>query len=252
MPIELSLVVPAYNEARRLPPYLATVKEYLRCTFENCHEVIVVDDGSNDALEEALRPLTSAWPMFRMLHHERNLGKGAAVRAGFLAARGRLVLFADADGATPIQEEGKLRQAINAGATVAVGSRYLPLPKRARVRTWYRAGIGRLFAIVARLLFGLTVCDTQCGFKMVRGDAGRRLAGLGRETGYLFDLELLIWACRLGYPVAEIPVAWHEVPGSKLRLVHDGPALLAGLSRLICRSGTAPLRPHDPYVRLAP
>jgi dolichyl-phosphate beta-glucosyltransferase len=232
MPVELSLVVPAYNEATRLPPYLATIRPYLRGSFGDHHEVLVVDDGSDDALADHLRPLTTDWPQCAVLRHEHNRGKGAAIRTGIAASRGQLVLFADADGATPIAEERKLRHAVAEGAALAVGSRHLHAEGTTRERVWHRRLGGRLFARLAGLLLGLPISDTQCGFKMLRGDVGRQLADLCREPGYLFDLELLLWARRLGYPVAEVAVCWREIPGSKLRLARDGPALLWGLWKL--------------------
>src|SRR5215813_6461976 len=112
MTIPLSVIIPAYNESVRLPPYLESIRAYLRNTWGAAHEVVVVDDGSRDRLREVLNPFTKIWPQLVVLCHAYNRGKGSAVRTGMLAARGELLLFADADGATPIEEEGKLRQAI--------------------------------------------------------------------------------------------------------------------------------------------
>jgi len=167
------------------------------------------------------------------------------VCTGVLAACGQLVLVADADGATPVEEEGKLRRAIMGGALLAVGSRYLRAEGQARTRLWYRDACGALFARAARLLLALPVRDTQCGFKMFRRDVGRHLVGLCREQGYLLDVELLLWAQRFGYETAEIPISWQEVPGSKVRLVRDGWRLLHGLWRLrrAFRAGRPVVRP---------
>jgi dolichyl-phosphate beta-glucosyltransferase len=152
------------------------------------------------------------------------------VRDGVLAAAGGLVLFADADGATPIAEEQQLRRAIAGGAALAVRTRY-PHGGPA-TRRLARGLCGCLFARLAGRLLRLPVTGPQCGFKMFRRDVARQLFGLGRERGYLFDLELLLWARRLGHATAEVPVRWREVPGSKVRLVRDGWRLLHGLWRL--------------------
>jgi len=242
MKITLSVIIPAYNEARRLPPYLASVRQYLDAHYPGGYEAIVVDDGSRDGLPDVLSALRADWPELAVMRHPDNRGKGAAVRTGMLAARGELLLFADADGATPIDQEAGLSQAIAAGADVAVGSRLVAAPGVIRRRTRLRGLTGRLFAGLARWWLGISVRDPQCGFKMFRGEAGRRLFSLSRETGYLFDLELLVLADRLGYCVAEVPVNWTDVPGGHLSLRRELCRILFGLCRLRRRlSGRAGL-----------
>lgn len=221
MSVTLSLVIPAYNEARRLPPYLASVRPYLDARYPGGYEVLVVDDGSEDDLRDVLAPRQADWPELIVLRHPANRGKGAAVRTGMLAARGEWLLFADADGATPIDQEAKLCEAIQRGADAAVGSRLIADAEVTRRRTWGRGLAGRLFASLARWWLGISVRDTQCGFKMFRREAGRKLFSLGEESGYLFDLELLVLADRLGYRVAEVPVNWADVPGGHLSLVRN-------------------------------
>jgi len=232
MPTELSLVIPAYNEAARLPRYLAAVRSYLDARRRGAYEVIVVDDGSGDGLPEVLARAASDWPELAVMRHATNQGKGAAVRTGMLAARGERLLFADADGATPIGQETGLSEAIGAGADVAIGSRLLAAPGVTRRRTWSRGLAGRLFARFARWWLGIDARDTQCGFKMFRREAARELFGRSRESGYLFDLELLVLARRLGYRVDEVPVNWADVPGGHLSLARSLPGVLLGLWRL--------------------
>ena len=228
----LSLVLPAYNEAGRLPPYLAAVRAYLDANRPGQYEVIVVDDGSTDGLDHVLRAAATDWPQLRSIRHPKNAGKGAAVRTGVLASRGQHVLFADADGATPIDQEHRLREAIGGGADVAIGSRLVAADGLSRSRNWLRAWIGRTFARVARGLLRLPVRDTQCGFKMFRGDAARALFAEVQERGYLFDLEVLALAKRRGLGIVEVPVSWREVPGGHFRLVQALPQILVGLWRL--------------------
>ena len=240
MPVEeeeiaLSLVLPAFNEAVRLPPYLRAVQAHLDRRYPRCCEVIVVDDGSEDGLDKVLEQAAADWPRLRWLRHSQNRGKGAAVRSGVLASRGRLVLFADADGATPIEEEALLAEAIAAGADVAVGSRRLAGADRRR--RWFRAWAGWMFAAVARRLLKLSIHDTQCGFKMFRGEVGREIFSLVRETRYLFDLEVLALADRMGLKTVEVPVQWREIPGGHFHLAVELPRTCLELWRLRRRLG---------------
>jgi dolichyl-phosphate beta-glucosyltransferase len=230
MSIELSVVIPAYNEAVRLPPFLAAVRTYLATSGVADSEVIVVDDGSRDGLSDRIIGLSSEWPCLSLICHPTNLGKGAAVRTGMLAARGRLVLFADADGATPIEEERKLRATIEAGADLAVGSRLLGGLEVER--PWHRKLIGRLFAGLVHALLPVPVRDTQCGFKMFRRELVPSLFAPCSESGYLFDLYILASAVRLGYRIAEVPIRWVDIPGSKVRLFCDPWWMLLGSLRL--------------------
>ena len=232
MTVSLSLIIPAYNEAQRLPPFLASVRGHLDRRYPGGYEVIVVDDGSSDGLADVLERSAADWPELVVMHHPANRGKGAAVRTGMLAGRGRLLLFADADGATPIEQEEKLAEAIRAGADLAVGSRLIDSAEVTRRRTWSRGLAGRLFAGFARWWLRISLRDTQCGFKMFRREAGRRLFSLGRETGYLFDLELLVLADRLEYRAVEVPVDWVDVPGGHLSLTRALGKILLGLWRL--------------------
>jgi len=228
----LSLILPAFDEARRLPPYLGTVREYLEQSFRQPYEVIVVDDGSRDETAAIVQSLASHWPQLRLLRHAQNEGKGSAVRTGVLAARGELLLFADADGATPIEEFARLAAAIAQGADVAIGSRLALDPAIRRSRHWYRGLAGKLFALAARRVLRISAFDTQCGFKMFRATAGRRLFEAIEETGYLFDLELLVLAQRFGLRVVEVPIHWQEVPGGHLHPLRELPRIVAGLWRL--------------------
>jgi len=232
MAITLSVIIPAYNEARRLPPHLALLRQHLDNRYAGCYEVIVIDDGSRDGLAEVLDPLAADWSELVVMRHPTNRGKGAAVRTGILAAGGDRLLFADADGATPIDQEVKLSDAISSGAEVAVGSRLVDARGATRRRSWGRGLVGRLFAGFATWWLGISVRDTQCGFKMFRRDAGRRLFSLGRESGYLFDLELLVLAQRLGYRIVEVPVSWADVPGGHLSLARELGRTMIGLWRL--------------------
>ncbi|MGD0897091.1 MAG: dolichyl-phosphate beta-glucosyltransferase [Thermoguttaceae bacterium] len=237
----LSLVLPAYNEAARLPPYLAAIRPYIEGRYGRRYEVIVVDDGSRDGLAGMLEAAAASWPQLKWIRHDANRGKGAAVRTGMLAARGGLLLFADADGAAPIEEERRLADAIRAGADLAVGSRLVRGPDQRLSRNRIRGLAGRLFAALAGRILRLPIRDPQCGLKMFRAEAGRRLFERCEESRYLFDLELLAMAQRLGYRCDEVSISWHEVPGGHLRLMRELPGVLAGLARVRRRVRSMPI-----------
>jgi dolichyl-phosphate beta-glucosyltransferase len=252
MAVRFSVVVPAYQESCRLPSYLALMRRYLDLVFLDGYEVIVVDDGSTDDLAASLLEHSGPWPQLSVVRHSRNLGKGAALQTGMRAASAPFLLLADADGATPIEEEKRLRQALEGGAAIAVGSRLLRHPGAAVERVPSRQLSGKVFSFLVRSLFGLPVRDTQCGFKMFRREVALALLPHCCEAGYLLDLEILAWAHRLGYRIAEVPVSWRDMPGSKVRLLRDGWAMLRGLFRLRRALGHTALPQRSPPVALAP
>lgn len=228
--IAFSLVIPAYNEACRLPRYLESVRRHLTAEFSGRYEVIVVDDGSQDELPVFLNQLRRGWPELSVVRHPTNRGKGAAIRSGMLVAQGALLLFTDADGATPIEEELALRTAIRGGAQIATGSRVSASGGTKRtVRGWLRGVIGQCFAGLTRSLLDLSVRDSQCGFKLFTREAGMALFLCSRECGFLIDVEILSLARQMNFRVAEVPVGWREMPGSKVRLVRDGWKMFWGL-----------------------
>ena len=180
---------PALDEARRLPPYLESVRAYLEQSFRQPYEVIVVDDGSRDETAAVVEGLASRVAATSPAAACPKRGQGSRRADRGVGGRGELLLFADADGATPIEEHARLAAAIARGADVAIGSRLAPDPAIRRSRHWYRGLAGKFFALAARRLLRISVLDTQCGFKMFRAAAGRRLFAALRETRYLFDLE---------------------------------------------------------------
>ena len=225
--VALSVVIPAYNEARRLPPYLQSVAAYLNGRGLS-HEILVVDDGSSDETAALVEEAGRLHGPIRLIRLPRNRGKGAAVRAGMRAARGGLQLFADADGATPIGELERLEAAVNNGADIAIGSRTLASrDSRYRVKArLHRTLLGNLFNRVVRLLGVGGIHDTQCGFKLFRKAVAQDLFSVARIDGYGFDLELLYLARQRGYRIAEVPINWADQPGSKVRVLSDGLGML--------------------------
>ncbi len=218
-----SVVIPAYNEARRLPPYLDEVVAHFEGRAEP-YEVIVVDDGSTDGTPEVVE--AGRRPSVRVLRLGRNSGKGAAVRAGMLAARGAYRLFTDADGATPIAELKRLEPALAGGADVVIGSRELVDRAVTVAARAHRVAAGRVFNwLVARL--GLRgVADSPCGFKAFTARAAERLFGGLRTRGFGFDVELLLTAQAAGYRIVEVAVNWADQAGSKVGVLRHGPGML--------------------------
>ena len=230
-PIEWSIVIPAYNEAARILPSLRAITAYMRDRGQP-YEILVVDDGSTDATASVVEALLASTPEIRLLRNPRRQGKGAAVRQGMREAVGRLQLFADADGATPIQELAQLEQALTAGADLAIGSRALAsrLPGYAIKARLHRTLLGNLFNRIVRLSGLRGIADTQCGFKLFRRPIAQDLFSVSSIDGYSFDLELLYIARQRGYHIAEIPVNWSDQPGSKVHALRDGLSMLRELA----------------------
>jgi len=220
------VVIPAYDEANRLPRYLREVVAYFDGRDEP-YEVLVVDDGSRDDTAERVRELAAEHPAVALVSLPKNRGKGAAVRTGMLQARGALRLMADADGATSILEVKRLEAAVQGGADLAVASRALADPSVVVRARHHRRLSGRVFIAITRALGVRQVVDTQCGFKLFRGGAADALFGALRTDGFGFDVELILRAEHRGYRIAEVPVNWTDQPGSKVGVLKDGPRMIA-------------------------
>ena len=230
-----SVVIPAFNEARRLPPYLDDVVAFFEGRGEP-YEVIVVDDGSTDDTHAVVEARVRDVGSVRVLRLPRNSGKGMAVRAGMLAARGAYRLFTDADGATPIGEVKRLEPVLLAGADVVIGSRVLVDASVSVTALPHRVAAGRVFNwFVARL--GLrAVADSQCGFKAFTAAAAERLFGGLRTRGFGFDVELLLAAQAAGCRIVEVSVNWADQPGSKVGVLRHGPGMVWQIVKARLRS----------------
>jgi dolichyl-phosphate beta-glucosyltransferase len=236
--IQWSIILPAYNEAARILPYLRSITSFMQDRGQT-YEVLVVDDGSTDSTAAVVESLASSTPEIQLLRAPVRRGKGAAVRRGMHAAIGRLQLFADADGATPIQELAQLEEAVANGADVAIGSRALAsqLPGYAVQTRWYRTVLTTLFKSIVQQSSLRGITDTQCGFKLFRQTVAADLFRVSSIDGYGFDLELLYVAQQRGYHIAEIPVNWSHQPNSKFRVIRDSFAMLGELT-VIRRNGS--------------
>jgi glycosyltransferase involved in cell wall biosynthesis len=216
---ELSLILPCFNEADRLPATLATYLAHLPVD-PGAVEILVVDDGSSDATAEVAQAVAARDTRVRVLRSQPNHGKGFAVRTGMLAAAGNLLLFTDADGAYGPADLERVVLAL-AEAPVAIGTRRpdsgTPLARQVASRAFNQA---------LRVLSDLPFTDTQCGLKAFRREAAHQLFGRAKVNGFAFDVELLLLARRLGLPVAEIPVRAQARFGSRVRVLADGRRML--------------------------
>jgi dolichyl-phosphate beta-glucosyltransferase len=229
--LEISVVIPAYNEAGAIESTVREIVAYLSGAGLS-HEVIVVDDGSTDATASVVESMACDIPVLRLLRHEPNRGKGYAVRAGVLASRGRMVLFTDADNSTRIDELPALISAIEGGCGVAVGSRAAPGAVRTVHQPAYRELGGKVLNLFIQLFAVSGIRDTQCGFKLFTREAARAIFAVCIIDRFSFDVEVLYLAKRFGYKVAELPVLWEHHGGSRVNPVRDGLKMLADIARI--------------------
>jgi dolichyl-phosphate beta-glucosyltransferase len=224
----LSVVIPAYNEAKRIIPTIGAFA--VHCSNLGFPwELIIADDGSTDNTVEVVRALGLA--NLRLLVAEQNGGKGSAVQRGILAARGDYILFADADNSTPIEEVDKCLQVMAEGYDLVIGSRAADGAQEANRSLLRRTLSGGLRWLV-RSVFRLGVNDTQCGFKLFRRNTAQHLCRLQTIMGFSFDLELLYLAAKFGYRVTEQPVTWVDAPGSKVDTTKEIQRFLRDLLRI--------------------
>jgi glycosyltransferase involved in cell wall biosynthesis len=214
-------VIPAYNEALRLPASLERLREFAR-TFPSL-EVLIVDDGSRDDTAQIAETIGRAWapdgPVLRVLRNPGNRGKGWSVRHGMLEATGEWLLFSDADLSTPIEEVSILLEKAQAGFDMVIGSRALRRDLVGVHQSALREKAGQFFNLVMRLATGLLFRDTQCGFKLARREAAREIFSRQRIEGFGFDVEVLYLARKLGFRAAEVPVRWNNVEGTKVSML---------------------------------
>lgn len=223
----LSIVIPAYNEAGRILPTLAAMAVAVSSLTLNW-ELIVSDDGSRDETVALIESL--GWQNLRVLRHA-NTGKGGAVKRGVLAARGEMILFADADNSTPIEEVARLMAELGRGHGIAIGSRAAEGAVEEN-KSRLRHLVSSILRGVVRVVSGVQVKDTQCGFKLFSRQAALELFSKQQVSGFSFDLELLYLARKFNVKVAEVPVRWYDAPGSKVNPVSDSLKFLRDLVRI--------------------
>lgn len=217
MSVYLSVVIPAYNEEKRLPPTLKEVVEYLK-KQDYSWEVVVVNDGSTDKTAKVVKEFSQANPGVRLIDNSVNQGKGAVVKQGMLEAKGEWRLFMDADNSTPVSEVEELWP-FTKDYEVIIGSRYVKGSKIAEKQPFIRRFISRAGNILIQILILPGIKDTQCGFKMFSQRATELIFPKQRFMRWSFDMEILAIAKKAGFKIKEVPVVWRNAPQSKLKAV---------------------------------
>ena len=228
--VELSIVIPAYNESKRIVCTIASIAAHVAPRHANW-ELVIADDGSRDDTIAKVERLGLA--NLRVLRAERNGGKGSAVQRGIRAARGNIVLFTDADMSTPIDAIGDLLDSITLGADVAVGSR--ALAREQADRSTLRKVLSFGLRMYQQVLVPTGVKDTQCGFKMFRRDCALEILDHCQVQGFAFDIDMLYTAHRLNMQIDERPVDWVDAPGSKVRPIRDSLTFAVELLKIRAR-----------------
>jgi len=226
---QYSVIIPAYNEAARISHALESVVGCIRRRGWSA-EVIVVNDGSLDRTADIVRAFAASAPEIRLLQNPGNRGKGYSVRHGILEALGEIVMFTDADLSAPIEEADDLFAAINAGADIAIGSRWLERSRQTIRQPFYRRFFGRCFNGVTRAIMRLPFADTQCGFKAFRRAAAQVVFKLQTIERWGFDPEILFIALRRGYRITEVPVSWAHDERTRISYLKDGMRMLQDIA----------------------
>lgn len=221
MAIQYSIVLPAFNEGVRIGPSLEKALAFVREQGWSA-EIIVVDDGSRDDTAELVRGFMTNAPEVRLLQNPGNHGKGYSVRNGMLNARGEILLFSDADFSSPVQEALKLIAALQQGADVALGSRWLQAETQTVRQSLLRQFVGRAYNVLLRVALGLPFKDTQCGFKAFTRRAAEIVFTRQQIEGWGFDPELLFIARKFKLKIVEVPVEWANDDRSKVNPIRDG------------------------------
>ena len=229
-PVDISIVIPVYNEEDRIGESLEKIADFLEARGLRWN-IYIVDDGCRDNTIPIVKEKL-AGTEYHILTNEVNMGKGASIRRGMLEADGNVVLFSDADLSTPIEELDKLLAAINDGYQVSFGSRAMKESKLEVRQPWYREMMGRTFNLIVQILHLPGVKDTQCGFKMFTRKAARDIFEKQKMQGFCFDVEILILAKELGYRMKEVPVRWIDSPQSKVSPVKDSLKMFHDLLKL--------------------
>jgi dolichyl-phosphate beta-glucosyltransferase len=232
MPLMISIVIPAYNEEKRIRGSLSEVFAFMSDSGME-YEIIVVDDGSSDGTSRIVESMAADSPKVRLVRYAKNRGKGHALRTGVLVAKGDFVLVMDADLSTPMEELWKMMPYLaKSEYDIAIGSRALALSDIIRKQPWWRQGMGKMFNKIVKTLVIGDFSDTQCGFKLFAGDVARTLFGEAIIDRFAYDVEVLARAKKKGHRIQEVPIRWVDSPESKVDPLKDSLQMLADLVRI--------------------
>lgn len=230
---DLSIVIPAYNEERRLPATLEKLGTYVASVAFACEVIVVVEPGTDRTLEVA-EAFSKNRAFCRVITNTDHRGKGHAVRTGMLVAKGAVVVFMDADMSVPVETLGIFRSEFlhDPGLGILIGNRRHADSRIVLAQSRLRRSLGQAFNTCVRLLSGIPLRDTQCGFKAFRRDAARDLFSRQTIDGFAFDVEILLLARKLGYTMRDFPVEWRNSADSHVHLLHDSFAMIWDVIRL--------------------
>jgi dolichyl-phosphate beta-glucosyltransferase len=232
---EISIVIPAFNEEKRLTATLTSVYDFF--TIKNSQfEIIVVNDGSSDGTADLVDKFSQNYPQIKLISYPDNKGKGFAIKTGVLSAQGTVILIDDADGSSPIEEYQRLKTAIDDGAAIAIGSRAKPDPNCNVKALPYRTYIGNTFNSIVQSLLLPGIHDTQCGFKLFKKEIAHEIFSDATIDGYAFDVEILYLARQREYKIDEISINWHNAAGSKVNIWIDSFKMLFQVLKISWRA----------------
>ncbi len=216
--MDISIVIPAYNEEKRLGQTLRHVANYLESKSYQ-KEVLVINDGSKDKTGSLVQEFCNKYSFIKLIDNPINSGKAYSVNRGMLLASGRRILFMDADGSTPIEELEKLNKAIEHGFDIAIGSRRVSGANVVEDQSIPRLFLGWIFRHIVSFILPLKIIDTQNGFKLFKNEIAKNVFSKQKTFGWAFDVEILLIATRLGYKIKEVPIVWHNDRESKVKLL---------------------------------
>jgi dolichyl-phosphate beta-glucosyltransferase len=230
----LSVIIPAYNESVRIIPTIRKVDQYCNEWLRG-FEIIVVNDGSKDDTRDIVNAEKDKITSLRYEEYKRNRGKGYAIRHGVSVSAGDVILVSDADLSTPIEEVEKLLLLYDQGYDVVIGSRALKESDIVVRQPWWRELMGKTFNVFVRLLFSVDFKDTQCGFKLFRGDTGRKIFRTALIDRFAYDVEILCLARKAGFGIKEVPITWLNSPASKVNPIKDSLQMVKDLIKMKLR-----------------
>lgn len=227
----ISIVIPAYNESGRILLTLSRIDEYFKNRFEG-FEIIIVNDGSQDNTAKVVLKAQEKIKSIRLIGYEVNKGKGYAIRQGINNSKGNIILISDADLSTPIEEVEKLLVQYDNGYDIIIGSRALEGSDILIRQPWWRESMGKIFNRFVRFSILKDFKDTQCGFKLFKGDIGRELFRRVTIDRFAYDVEILYLAIKAGYRIKEVPIRWFNSPDSRVHPVKDSLQMLKDLVKI--------------------
>lgn len=227
----ISVVIPAFNEDKRIGATVQKIYDYLNENAET-FEIVIVDDGSRDSTVDIIRNVSERIQNIKLLSNGSNKGKGFSVKNGILHSTCSIVLISDADLSTPIEEVEKFLPWIDNGYDIVIGSRRLEESEIMNEQPWYRQLMGKAFNALVKILVLGGFNDTQCGFKLLKSEPAKRVFNLSKIYGFAFDVEILFIANKMGYRIKEVPVRWINSPHSRVRIMRDPLKMFLDLFRI--------------------